>query len=158
MQTISELAVALVGFSGIVVTFDRRKNWDKKEIRNFFVMMRASLGAMFLSFSPYVMAFFFDTDISWRICSGIVFLVIASNLYYSLWENRGVGSTGFQRAMGPIGILMAIANLLAVIGLIPRADIAVVCALIMQLGVGTHNFLILLVTNLDSNIDSEEIS
>lgn len=147
-----------MGFSGIVVAFNRRKSWDKQEIRNFFVMMRASLGAMFLSFTPYVMALFFATDVSWRVCAGLVFLVMVSNLYFSLWENRGVAATRFQKFMGPLGMLMAIANLLAVIGLVPRADITVICALIMQLGVGTHNFLILLVTNLSSDLDGKDTS
>ncbi|GEM_PF-2565509 len=60
LQTIAEIAIGLIGFTGIVSALGRRRDWDRTEIRNFMVILRACISALLLSFLPYLLGSIFQ--------------------------------------------------------------------------------------------------
>lgn len=68
-QITASTAIALAGFSGIVVALTGKSaEWfDQQEKLNLLVLLQVSAIALFFSFVPFILSRAFDSDITWQI-------------------------------------------------------------------------------------------
>ncbi|MCP5349196.1 MAG: hypothetical protein R3F41_13900 [Gammaproteobacteria bacterium] len=146
LSTVSQIAVALVGFTGIVAAFRYRTDlWSAEERTMFRTMLRAAVSALFLSLVPYLLSIYLtDSELMWRLSSGLIAIVMATNIYASAQHGLGLLRVSWLHTLlFPAGTVIMIANLVAFAGLLPADNIAV-SSLVWQLLVATHNFISLI--------------
>ena len=145
LSVVSEIAVALAGFTGIVGAFKHRgSNWSAEELGNLATLLRASIAALFLSLLPYLLhQLLTDSEIAWRAAAATLSFVMGSNIYRFI---RGAGSKlekPSEKAMHAIAYLMVLTNAAAVFGFLP-ANKTFLVAVTYQLIVATFNFSLLI--------------
>lgn len=156
LYVIAEIAIAVTGFSGIVMVFGRRIDSHlidsqlKEEKVRLITMLRASLAAMFCSFLPLVVEFFItEPDHVWRASSAILGTVMSLNVTFFIRSavfNR-LSVSLFQKVTVFGGIAMILALFSSVIGLIPWTFQIYIIALIWMLFVASNNFVLLVVSS-----------
>ena len=144
LLTVAELAVALVGFTGIIGSLGRKEDWTVAEFRNQVVMLRAGFSATGLSLLPIALAQFFSVAQVWRLSMVVLTVVMASNLYIFFRHSNLKNVTYSQKIMAPIAICIAIACAFAAAGVIDDAGSLYIVAIFWMLLVALHNFVILL--------------
>ena len=144
LLTVAELAVALVGFTGIIGSLSRKEDWTLAEFRNLVVMLRAGFSATGLSLLPIALAQFFSTTLAWQLSISVLTVVMGSNLYVFFRNSNLKNVTISQKIMAPIAIVIAIACALAAVGVIGDASRLYIVAIFWMLMVASHNFVILL--------------
>ena len=148
LHIIAELAVAIVGFSGIVAALGRKRTWNAVEIRNLATMLRAGFSAMFLSLLPIGINLLGQPDFVWRISLTILATVMFTNLAIYIVRSRNAKQTISQKLMFPMGAVVLLASTLGAIGVIGPASSVYIMALLWMLIVSSHNFVLLLTRNL----------
>lgn len=151
LYTIAEIAIALTGFSGIVMVFGKRVDSRPEEERvRLISMLRASLVAMFCSFLPLVVEFIItEPDHVWRVSSAILGTVMSLNVTFFIRSavfNR-IALSHFQKFTIFGGIAMILALFSSVIGLIPWTFQIFIIALIWMLFIASNHFVLLVVSS-----------
>ncbi len=83
LQLLAELAVAVMGFSGIVAVLGRRSKgeWNRVDRIRFFSMVRLTISVLVLALLPFPFYFAGYTDETiWGLSSAIASLVVVLNL------------------------------------------------------------------------------
>lgn len=154
LYTIAQLALALIGFSGIVIALGHRQlgKLTRGEKLQLYGLIGPPLTALVCSFVPMVIASSVSSESSiWRWSHGILgFLHLANFIgFYILAGKWGGGVTKSQIVMSFIGVSFILAHFLASAGLITLYFALFVVGLMQQLGVGISNFILLLIDPLD---------
>ena len=93
LQTIAEIAIALVGFSGIVAVLGRRSSgrWSLSERIRFRSLLEQSLLVVFLSFLPSLLLRSTSPEAAWRLSNGLCGVAHVVLLVLGLVRWRGAG-------------------------------------------------------------------
>ncbi|MGH0037224.1 MAG: hypothetical protein ACQGVK_19540 [Myxococcota bacterium] len=105
--TLAEIAVALAGFSAVVVLFKRRDGgeWATADADRFHGMVLHAMAAVFFSLLPSMIdVFVARPDLVWRIASGLFALQILLHVSVVL---RLASTTGQSRYFMVVGLLAA---------------------------------------------------
>jgi hypothetical protein len=158
-QTLAQVAVTLVGFSGIVAIFSDRLNFakDSENRMRLIDLLLAGFGTVFLSFLPYLLiSLELGPPGLWRLSN----LVIAGWFAFSLLLIRRVAKAPFNSLSYPIatvafaiiGTILIIALVISALGVIESSASALnFFALIFLLSVATMQFCILLIKGLSNS-------
>jgi hypothetical protein len=101
LQLLAELAISVLGFSGVVAVLGRRSTgeWTTVDRARFFVMVRLTLSVLALAILPFPFyAAGFAGEVIWGWCSGIAALVVILNLMVAF--NDGMLSGAVLSASG----------------------------------------------------------
>jgi len=91
LNTVAQLAIALVGFTGIVVIFGDRfkRKWPAIEALQFYSLLAPPITALLCSFLPELLnAITDDWVLIWRISNAILGLLHLSNFLYFVIKIR----------------------------------------------------------------------
>lgn len=151
LQTIAEIAVALVGFSGIVVTLGHRNASKPLDVSRLLIMLRAGFSAMFLSLLPIVLNLFIAPNWLWRVSITVLGLIMLSNVTAALRNNGLANMTTAQRILFVPAVTILLLSFLSAFGFLVPANQMYIVGLMMMLLVSAHNFTVLLVGSLSQN-------
>jgi len=147
LQTISEVAVALAGFSGVVAVLGHRGrgDWTSAELLQLRTLVEPSLIALFGSFFPAVFRLAAQSEVLvWRLSNGALGLLGLAAVAAFIARSRFATTTTGQRALLVVSILATGAQLLAACGLLVHYELIFVLSLILALVIAAYNFLLLL--------------
>lgn len=148
LQTISQVAAALAGFSGVVAALGHRgsRTWSSEEILQLRTLVEPSLVALFGSFLPGTLFLAFDSEpLVWRLSNGALGLLGVVTGAAFIARSRFASATNGQRVFLILVALTVMALLLAAAGVFRQYELVFVIALILALAVAAYNFLLLLV-------------
>lgn len=147
LQTISQIAAAFAGFSGVVAAIGHRgsRTWSSAEILRLRTLVEPSLVALFGSFLPGVLHIAFDSEpLVWRLSSAALGIMGLAAGAAFIARSRVASATVGQRIFLVVAGLGVGALLLAAAGVLRQYELIFVIGLILALGVAAHNFLLLL--------------
>jgi len=72
LRTISEVATAFAGFTGVVIVLGRRSagGWTQPESSTIRILLEASIGVVFFSLLPPILVLNISSSTTWRVCTG----------------------------------------------------------------------------------------
>ncbi|MCK5443686.1 MAG: hypothetical protein KAJ23_17510 [Maribacter sp.] len=144
LNTIAQIAVALIGFSGIVVIFgDRHKRgWSETESLKFYALLATPLTALVCSFVPILLSTLLnENELIWRISNGTLGILHLLNLLYFIKKLKRVTLTLSQKILIPTGLIMITAHMATAANIIGWHEFVFVLGLMQQLIVGVDNFI-----------------
>jgi hypothetical protein len=149
LRTISEVAITLTGFIGIVVALKfGSSDWSSRTIMQFSALLRASIAASLLSFVPYLL--FQATgleELSWRLSAALLASVMALNIALFVRDTKGNKLTGIQGVMFIGGFLMLTVVILSVFKVLDSSTVFLF-GVVWQITVGVNNFALLLISDI----------
>jgi hypothetical protein len=95
LQLLAELAVAVLGFSGVVAVLGRRSagEWSLVDRVRFFAMVRSTVSVLVLAVLPFPLhSAGLAVETIWGWCSGIGALIVVLNLGVAVTDNAFSGS------------------------------------------------------------------
>ncbi len=149
LRTISEVAITLTGFMGIVAALKiDASEWTGKTILQFNALLRASISASLLSFVPYLLyQFLGNEDLAWKIAAATFSVVMALNLYQFVRGTKGGYFSRLQQVLFFIGFGVLLAVILSVFGVIAASSMFLL-GVTWQICVGLNNFALLLTSDI----------
>ena len=148
LQTISQVAAALAGFSGVVAAIGHRgtRAWSSEEILQLRTLVEPSLVALFGSFLPGILNLALDSEpLVWRLSNAVLGLLgVAAGAAFIARSRFASATTGQRVLLFVVGMGVG-ALLLAAVGILKLYELTFVIGLVLALGVAAYNFLLLLV-------------
>lgn len=147
LSSISAVAVALAGFSGVVVILGHRSRgaWSATELLRLRTLVEPSLVALFGSFLPGTIRLAARSDVSaWRLSNGALGLLGLAAVAAFVVRSRTAKPTTGQRVLLVFAILGVAAHLLVAGGVLSPAELIFILGLLLALVVAAYNFLLLL--------------
>ena len=148
---LAELAVAIAGFSGVVVAIEARRlsEWSASRRFNLRVLLQVSALVVFFSILPLVLERVIEQPASWRIALwayGLVHLADVS----SFMLRRPATVVGLRRVAQIVGLALAIGSLgVAAFGSLLLSEITYLSMLVWHLAVAAMGFASLLFDDSD---------
>jgi hypothetical protein len=146
LHTIAQVAITLIGFSGIVLAFGQRTSlkWTPEESLRLYALVVPSLTAFFFSFTP-ILIFSLTNDVSsvWRISNAILGVAHLANLAFFIMNPVKAKMTKGQKINGAVGVLVICAHFLVVIEVLQWAVFIFIFGLLQQVYISVHNFILL---------------
>ena len=107
LTTLAEVAIAIAGFSGIVVALQNRTvDWSETDKLRFSSLLQVSFGCVFFSFLPIVLYLMNPSEpFVWRWSSGLWLLYIACTAAYRLPQVPRVSVPGSDTSKAALGFL-----------------------------------------------------
>ncbi len=95
LGSLIEVAIALVGFSGIVAAVGRRGagHWSKIDQLRLRILLSAGGAALSFAFLPFTMIDAIDPSLAWRLCSGMLAIWFMGIMSYRLHQTSRLGLT-----------------------------------------------------------------
>jgi len=146
LHTIAQIAITIIGFSGIVIVFGERavSEWTGEERLRIYALITPTLTALFCSFVPILIsAFSLSSDAVWRSSNAVLGLAHFANLAVFMANRNAAKMTLGQKLNGSIGAATILAHFLAAAGLVPWYIFVFLFGLLQQIWIGIHNFLLL---------------
>jgi hypothetical protein len=146
LHTIAQVAITLIGFSGIVVVFGERtaSRWTSEESLRFYVLIAGPLTALACSFVPILLSqLTHDVATIWRSSNAVLGSAHLANIVPFLLNRRGAKRTVGQKVNAAIGLTLIAAHFLAAIDILPWYSFIFITGLLQQTWIGLHNFLLL---------------
>jgi hypothetical protein len=146
LNTIAQVAIALIGFSGIVLVFGERSSskWTPEESLSLYALVAPSLTAFFCSFVPIIIfALTTDTVMVWKISNAILGVAHLANLAFFMMNPVKAKITTGQKINAVLGILIIFSHFLVVIEVLPWAVSIFIFGLLQQIYISVHNFILL---------------
>ena len=146
LHTIAQVAITLIGFSGIVVVFGARTatRWTSEESLRFYVLIAGPLTALACSFVPILMSQL-TNDIAtiWRTSNAVLGSVHLANIIPFLLNRFEAERTLGQKVNAAIGLTLIAAHFLTALDVLPWYSFIFITGLLQQTWIGLHNFLLL---------------
>ena len=142
---IAELAVAVAGFSSVIVALESRgvRYWSALQRFNLRVLLQVSALAIFFSLFPLILERLVEPPASWRWALsvyGLVHLIDVSSFMWRTPPETGHVHRIFQR----IGLLASLASLLvAAFGSLLACEVVYLSVLVWHLAVAAMGFVLL---------------
>ena len=159
MQNIDELligvasiAIALIGFSGVVTALGRRGEgkWTPSELLQLKTLVEPSIVSLLGAFVPIVLALSIsDTDILWRTSNGLLVSLHLVGFVSFLIRGSQAGVELSHKIMLIIFLLILFFQLGSIFNLVSSHQQAFTLSLIYGIAAGVHNFYLLLFYNDD---------
>ncbi len=146
LHTIAQVAITLIGFSGIVVVFGERTaaRWSSEESLRFYVLIAGPLTALACSFVPILLSQLTnDVATIWRSANALLGSAHLANIVPFLANRRGAKRTLGQKVNAAIGLTLIAAHFLAALDVLPWHSFIFIAGLLQQTWIGLHNFLLL---------------
>ena len=146
LHTIAQVAITLIGFSGIVVVFGERTatRWSSDEALRFYVLIAGPLTALACSFVPILLSQLTnDSAVIWRSSNAILGSAHMANIIPFLLNRHGAKATIGQKFNAAIGLTLIAAHFLAALDVLPWFTFIFIAGLLQQTWIGLHNFLLL---------------
>ena len=146
LHTIAQVAITLIGFSGIVVVFGERTadRWSSEEALSFYILIAGPLTALACSFVPILLSqLTSDSALVWRSSNAILGSAHLANMIPFLIDRHGAKATIGQKVNAAIGITLIVAHFLAALNFLPWFTFIFIAGLLQQTWIGLHNFLLL---------------
>lgn len=147
LQTIGEVAVALVGFSGVVAVLGHRGrgSWSPAELLQLRTLVEPGLVALFGSLLPGTVRLAFESEaMVWRLSSATLALLGVAGVVAFVARSRSATTTHGQRVLLVLAVLAVGAQMLAAAGVLVQYELVFVLGLMLALVVAAYNFLLLL--------------
>ena len=95
LGSVIEVAIALVGFSGIVAAVGRRGagHWSRVDQVRLQILLTAGGAALSFAFLPFTMIDAIDPSLVWRICSGLLAIWMVGIMGYRIRQTSRLGMT-----------------------------------------------------------------
>jgi hypothetical protein len=145
--TIAEIAVALVGFSGVVAVLGRRGggDWSPSELLQLRTLVEPSLCVLFGSLVPGTVKLVTQSEaVIWGVSNGAYGVFVSIAFAAFLVRSRSARTTSGQRILCVATVFMIGSLWLAAFGVLPWQSLIFVLGLQFGLVAGTYNFLLLL--------------
>jgi len=151
---IAAVAIALVGFSGVVTALERRTShtWSKAESIQLFALVVPSIVTLYSVFLPIGLGLVIEnSDVIWRVSNGGCFLGHLLGVTHFL-RAGSTGSLLFSHKIGLTITFLVMALMLgSAVGLGSWPEVTFLLGLLLGIGVSVHNFYLLLFPALNSN-------
>jgi hypothetical protein len=110
LTTLAEVAIAIAGFSGIVVALQNRTVvWSEMDKVRFSMLLQVSFGCVFFSFVPIVLYLMHPSEpFVWRWSSGLWLVYIACVAAYRVPQLRRVSAPGSDTSNAALGFLIIV--------------------------------------------------
>lgn len=147
LSVLTQVAVALVGFTGVVAVLGHRNQgtWTAGERLQLRVLVETSLTALFASLAPGLLFLALTSDVAvWRLSNLTLGALHLANFLAFFRRAKHAPTTWGQRILGLVGIATITAHFLAAGGVLPWLELIFVAGLIQQLFIASHNFVLLL--------------
>ena len=144
LNTLAQIAIALIGFSGIVVIFGDRfkRGWSDEESLQFYALLSAPITIIFCSFIPEILSTLIDDSKTiWRISNAIIGVSHLSVFAYFIIKIKN--AVFIQKLAGIAGAIVILAHFMAALTIIPFLEFVFIVGLLHQLSVGIINFVLL---------------
>ncbi len=147
LMGIAAIAIALIGFSGVVTALGRRGagKWSPSEKLQLQTLVDPALVTLTACFAPIALGLITENvDIIWRASNAIVFL--GHCIGYGVFLRRGAPNTVLlsHKIGGAITVAMLVATLGSSLGFLPWTHFTFLFGLLVGIGVSVHNFYLLL--------------
>jgi hypothetical protein len=149
---LAELAVAIAGFSGVVVALEARRvsEWSASRRFNLRVLLQVSALVVFFSILPLILERAIAQPASWRVALwayGLVHLADVSSFIL----RRPPGVVGFRRIAQLVGLCFAVGSLsVAAFGSPLHSEVTYLSMLVWHLAVAAMGFASLLFDESDA--------
>jgi hypothetical protein len=119
LDSVIEVAISLVGFSGIVAVVGRRGagQWSQADQLRLRILLTAGGSALAFAFLPFLLIDVIDYSRTWRTCSALLAVWMAG---ISIYRFRQTAMLGITKAVG-YNIPLLILQLTAIIVLLANA-------------------------------------
>jgi hypothetical protein len=109
LTTLAEVAIAIAGFSGIVVALQNRTvDWSEADKLRFSVLLQLSFESVFFSFVPIVLYLMHPSEpFVWRWSSGLWLVYIACVVAYRVPRLPLVSAPGSDTSKAAVGFLIS---------------------------------------------------
>jgi hypothetical protein len=147
LSTITQVAVALTGFTGVVAVLGHRDHgaWTPEERLQLRTLVETSLTALFASLAPIVIFIALGSEpVAWRGANAVIGVLHLLNLSAFLWRAKRARPTASQRVLLVIGVAAIVAHFLAAAGVLPWFALIFFLGLIQQVFISALNFILLL--------------
>jgi hypothetical protein len=141
------VAVALIGFSGVVMALGRRGHgqWSPPELLQLRTLVEPSIIVLFAAFVPSILALVTDdVELIWRTANGVLF--IGNGLGVGAFLRRGSRGTILlsQKVMAVVALAIMVAMLLSSLGYFGLGPFTFALGLLHSVLASVHNFYLLL--------------
>lgn len=144
LNAIAQIAISLIGFSGIVVIFGDRfkRGWTPEEALQFYALIAPPITAFLCAFIPGILGTITeDSNLIWRISNAILGVLHLANFGYFVLKLKN--AILVQKVAGATAIIMILAHLLASFNMMPFHQTIFTVGLLQQVSVGILNFILL---------------
>ncbi len=109
LTTLAEVAIAIAGFSGIVVALQNRTvDWSETDKLRFSALLQVSFESVFFSFVPIVLYLMHPSEpFVWRWSSGLWLVYIACIVAYRVPQLLRVSAPGSDTSKAAVGFLFS---------------------------------------------------
>lgn len=148
-MAIAQIAIALIGFSGVVVTLGRTNGgrWSESELLQLRTLIEPSMVVLAGAFLPLGIALAgIQSELIWRIANALLFVL--NGIAHTMFLIRGTRHDNVvvrsQAVIGTLGVLIYVSMIASAFDLIAYHQLTFLIALIYGLCVSLHNFYLLL--------------
>ncbi len=109
LTTLAEVAIAIAGFSGIVVALQNRTvDWSETDKLRFSALLQVSFASVFFSFVPIVLYLMHPSEpFVWRWSSGLWLVYIACIVAYRVPQVLRVSAPGSDTSKVAVGFVFS---------------------------------------------------
>ena len=117
LLTMAEIAVAFIGFAGIVVVFQRREAdaWERTDTQRFWLMVVSALLALVFSLLPLLfIAAGRSSETTWAVCSAAMAVFVGAGALAASAAALG-RPPGFSRVISGLVLLFAVPSFVVLV-------------------------------------------
>jgi hypothetical protein len=147
LMAIAQIAVTLIGFSGVVTALGHEKNkvWSAAELLQLRTQVEPSLTALFGALLPATVGLLVGNhEVLWRICNALlaVFIVLALGAF--LFRTRAAPTLFGQWVLTALSFVVLMGLILSATNVVILHQLTFMLGLWLGLLVGVYNFSLLL--------------
>lgn len=147
LSAISEMALAIIGFSGVVTALDQRKRtfWSPEMLLRLRTQVEPAACAMFGAMVPTTLnAFVTDPETLWRLSNALLGLFVLLSFIAFLMRAGTAKLVLSQKILTVISFFVLVSLFLSAVNVIHLHQLTYFIGLWLGLVVGVHNFGLLL--------------
>jgi len=150
LMGIAAIAIALVGFSGVVISLGRRGSgrWSPSELLQLRTLVEPSIITLFGALAPSIIAVATeDEEAIWRFANGLLFIghCIGIGGYLIRGSNETIRLS--NKIVTIVGVIVLLAMLASALGLLRHYHLTFGLGLLVGITASVHNFYQLLFTS-----------
>ena len=146
LLTLAQIAITLIGFSGIVVIFGKRSEaqWTPEESLQLYALIAPSFIVLVGAFIPILISTVIENpSLIWRISNGITGFIMSLNFAYFMSNPNRAKMTIGHKISAFLGIFVLLSYFLAALAVLPWYVFIYIFGLIWSVFIGIHNFVLL---------------